>query len=363
MMAAKAARPGTHTKEALRQKAAAKVAHEEQLAKAVALVNSGKGGPAAVGSMVEGCTRSQIAHAVMKSKLHTPFRAQWDILTEIETKALVKWLLASAANDNPAKEREVSDKVSKMLQCRRLFNRKHQNGKSNRAIIPLTVAEERIAIHGGELSHTWFSGFYAANPSCELKTAHKQEAKRVGKQREDVVDRHFFGEFGIEVSLKTRGIMDDEGFITDKRRLLNGDEMPAFLDFITHTQKAIGAAGTALQKADNENRECATVNMAGDLGGFVYGPQYLVARKHMQAAFADCTEPWENAEDYGELCHDDKIYILEQLSTFSLVSLTEKGVQTGDSFVEFLYYLRKQIDARNAALVSMPPPCLLLVRG
>lgn len=35
-----------------------------------------------------------------------------------------------------------------------------------------------------------------------------------------------------------------------------------------------------------------------------------------------------------------------------LISLTEKGVQTGDSFVEFLRYLRLQIDARNVALIS-----------
>eukprot|EP00966_Prymnesium_polylepis_P087258 2019622-Prymnesium_polylepis.1 len=93
--------------------------------------------------------------------------------------------------------------------------------------------------------------------------------------------------------------------------------------------------------------------MAGDLGGFVYGPQYLVARKHFQASYGDCTEPWADAEDYGELCHDDKIYVLEQRSTYSLVSLTDKGVQTGDSFVDFLLYLRKQIDARNAALVRL----------
>jgi hypothetical protein len=32
--------------------------------------------------------------------------------------------------------------------------------------------------------------------------------------------------------------MDEEGTLLDKRRLLNGDEMPAFLDFITHNKKA-----------------------------------------------------------------------------------------------------------------------------
>ena len=112
------------------------------------------------------------------------------------------------------------------------------------------------------------------------------------KQREDVVERHFNGEFGLTESLKRRGIMDADGNILDKRRLINSDEMSAFLDFITHDKKAIGQKGTALQTSSKENRECATVNMAGDSGGFIYGPQYLAARKHFQAAFGDCTVPW-----------------------------------------------------------------------
>ena len=57
-----------------------------------------------------------------------------------------------------------------------MFNRKHKNGKDNRTIVLLSQAEERIALHGGELSHMWFQGFYANNPSVEMKTAHKQEA-------------------------------------------------------------------------------------------------------------------------------------------------------------------------------------------
>eukprot|EP00966_Prymnesium_polylepis_P205651 4765669-Prymnesium_polylepis.1 len=141
-----------------------------------------------------------------------------------------------------------------MLQCRRLANRKKKTSLQD----PLTAAEERLALEGGDLSHTWFMGFYAKYTDCELKTAHKQEAKRVGKQREDVVERHFNGEFGLTESLKRRGIMDANGVILDKRRLLNGDEMPAFLDFLTHNTKAIGVKGTSLQKSGEENRECAT---------------------------------------------------------------------------------------------------------
>ena len=352
MLRGKGDKMGTHTHEALLRKVADKRAHQEQLDKAVALHVSGAGGSQVISQHVQGCTRQQIDRAIAKSKLAEPPRAAWAILTETEGHALVKWLLASAENDNPATEGEVSIKVTKMLQCRRLSNRKNHSGKASASLVPLSAAEERIALNGGVLSHTWFSGFYADHPSIQLKTAHKQEAKRVGKQREDVVERHFNGEFGLTTSLITRGIMDADGTFIDKRRLLNGDEMPAFVDFLTHNTKAIGKKGTALQRSGEENRECATVNMAGDSGGFVYGPQYLVARKHMQASYGDCTEPWADTEDYGELCHDDKIYLMEQRSTFSLVSLTDKGVQTGESFVEFLLYLRLQMDARNVALLA-----------
>jgi hypothetical protein len=350
MEGGKGAKPGTHTKAALRQKAVDRSAHQKQLAMAVALVADGAAGPDMAANMVEGVTARQIRYAITKASAKLSWRPAWTILTDIEMERLVQWVHACEANDNPAKEKEVSEQVQKMLQIRRLANRANKNGKST-SIVELTPAEERIALKGGELSHSWFQRFYADHPTCELKTAHKQEAKRVNKQREDVVDRHFDGEFGLAKSLQASGAMDADGNIPDKRRLLNGDEMPAFLDFVTHAQKALGIKGKSLQSSGAENRECASVNMVGDCGGFIYGPQYLVARKQMAASFGDCTVPWDNHEDYGELSHDDKIYLLEQRSTYSLVSLTDKGVQTGDSFADSLRFLRIQIDARNDALV------------
>jgi hypothetical protein len=116
----------------------------------------------------------------------------------------VLWVLASAANDNPAVEKEVNEQVRKMLLCRRLYNRKKKSGKPNASIVELTTAELRIAIDNGDLSHTWFMHFYAVNPQCQMKMAHRQEARRVGKQREPTVERHFFGEFGLKVHLTAR---------------------------------------------------------------------------------------------------------------------------------------------------------------
>ena len=68
----------------------------------------------------------------------------------------------------------------------------------------------------------------------------------------------------------------------------------------------------------------------------------------MQASFGDCTEPWSDLDDYGELCHDDKIYLLEQRSTFSLISLTEKGVQTdGDRAAKRPSRTRRSFEMRS----------------
>ena len=92
------------------------------------------------------------------------------------------WITSSARNDSPCTESQVSEKVTQMLQCRLLFNRQNHSGKAAAARIPLSKAEERIALQGGVLSHMWFAGFHASNPSCQKKTAHKQEAKRVGKR-------------------------------------------------------------------------------------------------------------------------------------------------------------------------------------
>ena len=145
---------GKYTLAAEARKFEAKRAHKEQLKLAVALVASGEaGGPGSVVGLVEGCTRSQTRTACNKAA-ESEVRAAWEIRTEPETNSLVKWLLTSAWNDNPATEAEVSDKVKELLQHRRLFNRKHQSESRANACVPLTSAEERNGLKGGSLSHT-----------------------------------------------------------------------------------------------------------------------------------------------------------------------------------------------------------------
>ena len=104
LMLSKPAKPGAYTKDALRTKKEAKIAHEEQLAIAVALAARGGGAGQKLSSKVEGCSRQQIDRAIAKAALVSPPRQAWAILTATETKSLVKWILACAQNDNPAVE-------------------------------------------------------------------------------------------------------------------------------------------------------------------------------------------------------------------------------------------------------------------
>ena len=162
-----AAGSGAYTHLALVAKRAEKAAHEIQLAKAVALIEGGAHGAArAVSHLVEGCSFQQIGRAVERSSAAKPSRARWEILTPIENERLVAWITSSARNDSPCTESQVSEKVTQMLQCRLLFNRQNHTGKAAAARIPLSKAEERIALQGGVLSHMWFAGFHASNPSC-----------------------------------------------------------------------------------------------------------------------------------------------------------------------------------------------------
>lgn len=131
--------------------------------------------------------------------------------------------------------------------------------------------------------------------------------------------------------------------ISDPCRIIQLDELPQFIDYHTQRTKAAGRVGVPLQKSSPENRECVTVNAIGDLGGFINGMRTGVASKNFVGSMADCLQAPEWAKKF-----DDEIYLLDGKSTCSLISKTDKGMQTGKSFLEMLMqWLRKQIDHRN----------------
>eukprot|EP00966_Prymnesium_polylepis_P209434 4851512-Prymnesium_polylepis.1 len=134
--------------------------------------------------------------------------------------------------------------------------------------------------------------------------------------------------------------------IIDPRRVIWFDEMPQVMDAANQgpRQKAWGEKGVTLERAGSVNRETASVGMSFSLDGFLYGPQFNVARENFTCALADCLD----APDWAK-CFDSTIYELDKKSTFCLMSKTANGVQTAVSFLQLLKSIRQQILARSAA--------------
>jgi len=121
-------------------------------------------------------------------------RNKYDVLTSKELQRLKDWLRGCEAKNNPATNEDISNKVRTFLVARSLYNRKNHK---NTNLEYLTKHEWDI-VQGKEVAaqNTWRQRNLASDPTLKLKGAKAQDAKRAGKQREDVVDRHFNGEFG-----------------------------------------------------------------------------------------------------------------------------------------------------------------------
>lgn len=287
-------------------------------------------------------------------------RLDYDILTETEDKRLEEWLLASAKNDCAAKEqqhagiKEVSAKVIQLLKARWAYN-KTKNHSVKSGCVPLTKAEKRLAFElHAEVSHVWWQRWLARHPKVQVKGESNIEDNRSKKQNEHTVQKHFYGEFGIEAELLDANIMDPvTKKVIDPRRVLWTDETPQFIDYnATGAQpKAIGERGKRLRRSSKLNRETLSVCMTQDLSGFQYGPQLNIKRANFTEGMTDCFDTPEWAP-----CFNDSILVIDKKSTYLTMCKSDNGVQTGETLLEYLESLDKQITARSNAEVAMGRP-------
>ena len=280
-------------------------------------------------------------------------RSEREILTKTEREKIYAWLGASADNTAPVTEEKLGQKVLSVLKARLAYNRAKSHGFGT---IKLSKAEKALVTDNKYPSHTWMQKFRAsaANHGLSLKTTNSKDAKRAKKQNEQTITNHFAGEFGLEAELLSVDNLDPETKrIKDPRRLLNCDEMPQFLDYLASGKltRAYGRFGVKLEAAETENRETATLNAAADLTGFLYGLQAIIPRKHFQACMADCCDAPEHA-----LSFDDSILIAEGKSTYALLSKSDKGMQTAETFLDFLKFLVEQIKHRSRLEVAAGKP-------
>jgi len=301
-----------------------------------------------------------VTWVVLHNALHSRIKAldgeryATEVLTPAEETALADWIAGSARGKDPATNDEISDKVVLMLKARKADNRKRSYGTGT---IPLTEREKRLATaRGAAVSKTWLSNFAARHPHVRPMKEQNADVTRTKKQNEGVVDKHFYGEYGVQASLEYHGHMDMETkTIKDPRSIFWYDEMPQALDANNQgpRSKAWGVVGETLQRSGQVNRETGSVGIAFNLAGFLLGPQFNEARENWTCALADCLKAPSWAKKF-----DNQIYTLDAKSTYCQMAKTANGVQTQDSFLRYLKGFRKQVDAYNAAEIAVGRPPL-----
>ena len=258
----------------------------------------------------------------------------------------------------------MTSKVKEMLRARHASNKKRKYGTGTLKLNDQEV--DAVNRNPTQLSNTFFQRFYpwcrAHDVAISEGVDRAQDEKRAGKYTEAVVERHFHGEFGLESELIDAGVMDPETkVIKDPRRVLNCDETPQPIDMPQKgsRKKVAKHLSKPARRAAGCNKENVSVNMTWDLSGHLYGVQLVLKRKELSSDMV--VEPPRGARAF-----DDVTDVVHKQSRYCLLSRTADGMQTQQSFVEFLEHLDRQITARSDAEVAAGgepierPVCLCL---
>jgi hypothetical protein len=277
------------------------------------------------------------------------------ILTNDERRKLAEWILACGDGHNPKDRTQISAKVRQILKARHASNKK----KRWRAGSVRLNEQEVSAAQSREprLSTHFFQRFYpwcrAHGIKIEEGTARAQDQKRAAKMTEATVQRHFFGKYGLEAELIDAGIMDPETkVIKDPRRLLNSDETPQPIDAPQKGRrpKVAKRQGQSVRKSTTVNKEQVSVNMTWDLSGHMYGVQLVLDRKTISDDMV--AEPPHGARQF-----DNTTDLAAMQSRYCTYSRTADGMQTQESFLQYLHQLDAEITARsNAEVAAGRPP-------
>jgi len=147
------------------------------------------------------------------------------LLTLDEEASLADYVGECGDRDQALTKVKLSDKVVEILTLRLLKNR-----EGGRRVVPV-CPKGRGAIANGAVSEDWVENFYKIHDELKQVVRRDEDAARYEAACEPTVFEHFHGEFGLRRELLSAGIMDKDGLIVDKRRVVNFDECPNFLDY------------------------------------------------------------------------------------------------------------------------------------
>ena len=175
-----------------------------------------------------------------------------------------------------------------------------------------------------------------------------QDHNRAVKMNEKTVEKHFNGEFGLAAELIDTKIMDAETkIIGDPRRILNADETPQPVDAPQKGRrpKVAKRTGQTVRKATVTSKENASVNMAWDLGGHLYGLQLILKLKELHSDLVAKGPP-------GAAYFDGECDLARKQTRSCTFSRSADGMQTQKTFMEYLHQLDGEITQHSDAAVA-----------
>ena len=198
----------------------------------------------------------------------------------------------------------------------------------------------------------WFARYFAEHADkIKWHVPENIDTQRAATNTEEALEADFEGIYGLRQELIKTGIIDPEtDVIADPRRVLNRDELPQFIDYGTNKGNAKPkVAGSSSNRPpvqpNSSNRTSNTVDMTIGLDGFQYGLHVLMERTTITEDL--CIEQFAK--------FDKKINEQFGVSTYGLISTTERGVQTGSSLLEVYRMLDKELTDRG-----VPRPVVML---
>jgi hypothetical protein len=150
--------------------------------------------------------------------------AQMKILTLAEEEQLCIWIKVQALNAGGANRQAVERKVIEIVKLRQA-TQKAAGITGGRKFVALSPPA-RAALSAEHLGPKWVKQLYNRHPTILKERApNSQDAGRQLAANESTVEVHFNGDYGVVGTLTHHKIMNDNGEITDKRRVVNRREL------------------------------------------------------------------------------------------------------------------------------------------
>ena len=270
---------------------------------------------------------------ITKQSLHTRLTGQVDnaqpfahssVLTMAEEADIVSACKDLNRHGQGISRVDLGHMVLESLELRPLVNR-------GRKYTPLSFNAKQM-LESGVVHQSWFVNFFANHPDISERKPCPEEIARAKWMTKENSLKHF--DF-LRGALTRVGILVD-GKIADPRRVLNSDECPNPWGGTGERGKVIAAVGEPCKKLVSAARQHTSLDACVGLDGFLYDPHLIFSGKNIQRQMVP----------KGEKMKD------------SVISVTEKGYQTGATLLATLQHWDKQLIARG-----VPKPVLWMTDG